>query len=242
MLEPVKKIRLYESIVQQIQQLILNGELKPGDKLPPERDLSDRLNVSRTSMREALRALEMMGYLHSKVGTGGGTYVRAITLDNMISPFSQLLLRNDEFIVELLELRLFIEIEVARLAAIRRTEEDLDNMQTAIQQMENEIESGGTGLYGDNAFHRSLATAANNRVIQQLLIMCGDLLEVEREEHLAGTKGEPIRASNQHKEILEAIENKDDEKAAQIMSSHIHRISRVIKSAREMRDSDNGSE
>jgi GntR family transcriptional repressor for pyruvate dehydrogenase complex len=241
MLEPVKKIRLYESIVQQIQHLILKGELKPGDKLPPERDLSERLNVSRTSMREALRSLEMMGYLHSKVGTGGGTYVQAISLDNMISPFSQLLLRNDEFIVELLELRLFIEIEVARLAAIRRTEEDLENMQAAIQQMEDEIKAGGTGLFGDNAFHRSLATAANNRVIQQLLIMCGDLQEVEREEHLAGTEGEPVRASNQHKEILEAIKNKDDEKAAQIMSSHIHNISKEIKSARARKDSGNGA-
>src|SRR6056297_3219907 len=153
-LEPVKKIRLYESIVKQIQHLINEGDLIPGQKLPPERELAEELNVSRTSIREALRALEMMGYLESKVGVGGGTFIKEITIDNIISPFSKVLLKNDDFIVELLEVRLFLEIESARLAAMRRTDKDIENMQKAIAQMEDEIQRGDSGLNGDNAFHR----------------------------------------------------------------------------------------
>ena len=235
-LEPVKKIRLYESIVQQIQHLILSGNLKSGERLPPERELAEQLNVSRTSIREALRALEMMGFLVSRVGTGGGTYVREISLDSIISPFSQVLLRNDEFIVELLELRLFLEIEVARLAALRRTEETLTAMETAIDRMAKDIEEGGTGLNGDNDFHRAIASAANNRVIQLLQNMCGDLLEVEREEHLKNDIRESVRALDQHKKILSAIRKNDDEKAGQIMSRHIHKISKYIKSSRHKKN------
>lgn len=236
MLEPVKKIRLYENIVQQIQQLISSGSLKPGQKLPPERSLAEELNVSRTSIREALRSLEMMGYLESKVGIGGGTYVKEISFDNIISPFSQVLLQNDDFIVELLEVRLFLEIEVARLAAIRRSDEDLEKMQQAIRQMEEEIAKGKTGLDGDNAFHRALSEAGNNRVLQQFVYMCGDLLEVEREAHLAASKKESKKALEQHKELLTAIEAGDDERAKLLMSKHIHNISKVIKSNRAKRN------
>jgi len=237
MLEPVKKIRLYESIVQQIQHLILSGNLKSGERLPPERELADQLNVSRTSIREALRALEMMGFLESRVGTGGGTYVRDISLDSIISPFSQVLLRNDEFIVELLELRLFLEIEVARLAALRRTNDDIAAMEDAVDKMAAELEDGETGLNGDNDFHRAIASAANNRVIQLLQNMCGDLLEVEREEHLKNNHQESVRALNQHRDILLAIKKGDDETAGQIMSRHIHKISKFIKSNRDKKNS-----
>lgn len=233
MLEPVKKIRLYESIVKQIQKLIIDGDLKPGQKLPPERELSLELNVSRTSMREALRSLEMMGYLESKVGVGGGTYVKDISLQNMISPFSRILLQNDDFIVELLEVRLLLEIESARLAAIRRTDEDLKKMHLAVEQMEKEIKSGKTGLDGDNTFHKAISEAGSNRVLQQFVSMCGDLLEVEREEHLLNSKEESNKALKQHKELLKAIEAGDEEKAQQLMSKHIHSISRVIKSNRQ---------
>lgn len=232
-LEPVKKIRLYESIVKQIQNLINEGELQPGQKLPPERELATELNVSRTSIREALRALEMMGYLESKVGVGGGTYIKEITLDNIISPFSKMLLKNDDFIIELLEVRLFLEIESARLAALRRTDEDIENMQKGIAQMEDEIQRGDSGLNGDNAFHRAISEAADNRVLQQFVYMCGDLLEVEREEHLLTQEDEPQRALSVHKKILEAIKNKDEEKAQKLMRNHILNISKLIKRNRK---------
>jgi GntR family transcriptional regulator, transcriptional repressor for pyruvate dehydrogenase complex len=235
MLEPVKKIRLYESIVKQIQKLILSGELQPGDRLPPERMLAEQLNVSRTAIREALRSLEMMGFLESKVGVGGGTYVKKITINNILSPFSQILLQNDDFIVELLEVRLFLEIEVARLAAIRRDEEDLKKIHEAIEEMESAIRRGETGLLGDNAFHKALAVATSNTVLQQLLLLCGNLLELEREEHLSSSKTESKKALIQHKKLAHAIEQGDDKRAQTIMRDHIHDISKTIKSNRANR-------
>lgn len=229
-LEPVKKIRLYESIVKQIQHLINEGELKPGQKLPPERELAEELNVSRTSIREALRALEMMGYLESKVGVGGGTYIKEISLDNILSPFSKMLLKNGDFIIELLEMRLFLEIEAARLAAIRRSDEDLKKMQAAIDQMEQEINNGRSGLNGDNNFHYALSDAADNRVLKHFVNMCGDLLEVEREAHLNNNEGESEKALAQHKQLLTAIRNRDEEQAQNLMRNHILNISKIIKS------------
>ncbi len=238
-LKPVKKIRLYESIVKQIQHLISEGELKPGQKLPPERELAEDLNVSRTSIREALRALEMMGYLESKVGVGGGTYIKEITLDNILSPFSKVLLKNEDFILELLEMRLFLEIETARLAAIRRTQEDLDKMQEAIDQMQKEINKGKSGLDGDNAFHRAISVAANNRVLEHFVNMCGDLLEVEREAHLNNNEGESEKALTQHKKLLDAIKDEDEEKAQQLMQKHILNISRIIKTNHKKKNNNN---
>ena len=234
-LEPVKKIRLYESIVKQIQKLVSTGTLKPGQKLPPERDLAEELGVSRTSIREALRALEMMGYLESRVGVGGGTYIKEMTLSNMISPFSETLLQNDEFIVELLEVRLVLEIEVVRLAAMRRDKGVVTRLQEAIDDMESQIENGETGLRADNAFHKVLADGAGNRVLQEFVRMCGHLLEVEREEHLRTRSDEPRRALNQHKAILEAVQNQDSEEAQRLMEEHILKISEVIKSNRARR-------
>jgi GntR family transcriptional regulator, transcriptional repressor for pyruvate dehydrogenase complex len=134
--------------------------------------------------------------------------------------------------VELLEVRLLLEIESARLAAIRRTDEDLELMRNAVVQMGKEIKNGQTGLHGDNAFHKAISEAGNNRVLQQFVSMCGDLLEVEREEHLLNSKEEAEKALKQHKELLKAIEAGDEDKSQQLMSKHIHSISRVIKSNR----------
>lgn len=231
MLEPVKKVRLYEAIVKQLQDLISSNKLKPGEKLPPERQLAEELNVSRTSIREALRTLEMMGYLESKVGISGGTFVKDITMETVVSPFSKILVRNGNFITDLLETRLVLEIEVARLAALRRNDEDLEKIASAVKNMENEIKDGGTGINGDNEFHRALGSAAHNDVLLNMVKMCGDLMEMQREEHLSNLEGEPERALKSHKAILKAVKEKDEEKAQSLMRKHITNLQSIIKEA-----------
>ena len=230
MLEPVKKVRLYEAIVKQLQDLITSNKLKPGEKLPPERQLAEELNVSRTSIREALRTLEMMGYLESKVGISGGTFVKEVTMETVVSPFSQLLVRNGNYITDLLETRLVLEIEVARLAALRRGDEDLVRIENAVKNMEAEIKEGGTGINGDNEFHRALGAAAHNDVLLNMVRMCGDLMEVQREEHLTNLDGEPDRALRSHKAICKAVREKNEEKAQSLMRKHITNLQNIIKS------------
>ena len=115
LLEPVKRSRIYEHIVDQIHALIREGRWEPGDQIPPERELAERFRVSRTSVREALRALEMQGMIESR--QGGGTFVRSANAEALIPPLTAAILRGQRELPEVLEVRELIEPGIARLAA-----------------------------------------------------------------------------------------------------------------------------
>lgn len=218
MLEPLKKKKLYEEIVKQLTDLIEEGKLLPGDKLPSERQLAEELNVSRTAIREALRAMESMGYIESKVG--GGTFVKAISLDNVLHPFSAVLSQNKKLISELLEVRQLLEAEITLLAAKRSTDEDFQAMQQALDEMEQDIESGGIGLKGDNDFHTALATASRNSAMSEILRMCAGLLSKSRQTTLR-IPGQPKKSLEDHKAIFGAIKNRSESLAQELMKDHI---------------------
>lgn len=218
MLEPIKKTRLFEDIVKQIIDLINDGSLKPGDKLSPERELAVELNVSRTAIREALRALELMGFIDSKVG--GGTYIRQITLDNVIDPFTILLAQDKKLVLELIEVRQLLETEIVRLATQRINAQKIEEIEQSIELMENEIANGGIGIAGDNAFHESLAKAAENTAMAKILNMCGDLLSFSRKATLL-IPGQPKKSLEDHKNIFTAISSHDEKSATRLMKEHL---------------------
>ena len=218
MLEPPKKTRLYENIIEQLIALINEGTLKPGDKLPSERKLAEDLGVSRTAIREALRSLETMGYLSSKVG--GGTYINRITLGNVMSPFSTMLSQNKKLIVELLEVRMLLETEIARLAAKRITPFKIKNIQATIDNMRAEIEAGNTGIEYENGFHNALAIASENEAMKLILDMCGNLLSQTRQATLS-IPGQPQRSLADHERIFEAVRQGDAKLAASRMKQHL---------------------
>jgi GntR family transcriptional repressor for pyruvate dehydrogenase complex len=218
MLEPLKKTRLYEEIVKQLIGLIEGGTLKPGDKLPSERQMAEELGVSRTAIREALRALESMGYIESKVG--GGTFIREISLDRALLPFSTVLSQDKNLIKELLEVRQLLESEIALLASKRATEEDIKRMEAALGSMREDIDGGGIGLRGDNAFHDALALASRNMAMSKILGLCDELLSKSRESTLR-IPGQPARSLEDHFAILNAVKNKDHLLAQQLMKQHI---------------------
>ncbi|MGI6161419.1 MAG: FadR/GntR family transcriptional regulator [Christensenellales bacterium] len=220
MLEPLKKTRLYEEIIKQLMELIKNGSLKPGDRLPPERQLAEQLNVSRTAIREALRSLETMGLIESKVG--GGTFVKAITLDNIIDPFSAMLMQDKTLIRELIEVRRLLEGEIARLAANRVTDEKVEHISQAIEAMKKDIESGGTGLTGENEFHNALAMASENGAMIKILAMCRELLSKTREATLS-IPGQPEKSISDHQAILNAVKCGDGDKAKYLMKVHLNK-------------------
>ncbi|MBR2224130.1 MAG: FadR family transcriptional regulator, partial [Christensenellaceae bacterium] len=178
MLTPLKKTKLYEEISKQIISLINSGELKPGDKLPPERSLAEQLNVSRTAIREALRALESMGYIESKVG--GGTFVREISLENIISPVSAMFQQDESLLKDLIAVRLLLETEMASLAAKHITPEKAMKIEEAIVLMRKEVAKGEIGLRGDNSFHAALAEASGNSAMSLISDMCMELLSKTR--------------------------------------------------------------
>jgi GntR family transcriptional repressor for pyruvate dehydrogenase complex len=226
MLEPLKKTRLYEEIIKQLQDLIRKGQLKPGDKLPPERELALQLNVSRTAIREALRSLESMGFIESRVG--GGTFIKEVTLDNIMDPFSSILSQDKKLILELIEVRLLLEVETARLAAKRIDEQKSREIEKALELMEREIVEGGIGIQGDNMFHNAVAIAAGNTALMKILNMCDDLLSSTREATLK-IPGQPQKTLIDHRNIYEAIISGDEKRAASLMKDHLTKAQKNLE-------------
>src|SRR2546430_10638856 len=122
-LEPVRKTRIYEEVASQIQRLITDGRLRPGDHLPPERELAERFGVSRTSVRDAIRVLELMGLLEPRQGEG--TVVRDLSPDSLVSPLASLLVRNRTLLADLLDVRKMIEPALAARAPAHASGDDL---------------------------------------------------------------------------------------------------------------------
>src|SRR5437588_8945176 len=130
LIEPVKRSRIYEHIVEQIRALIREGRWAPGDQIPPERELAERFRVSRTSVREALRALEMQGVIDSR--QGGGTLVRTADTEALVPPLAAAILRGRRELAEVLEVRELIEPGIARRAAIRATAEHVSELENLL--------------------------------------------------------------------------------------------------------------
>ena len=218
MYEPLKKTRLYEEIVKQIIDKIKSGELKPGDRLPTERDLALQLAVSRTAIREALRSMELMGIIDSRVG--GGTFIREMTLENLMDPFAGILSKNERLIIELIEVRMLLEVEIAKLAARKNDEKSMHLLEKSLVLMEKEVAEGGLGLHGDNAFHQALALAADNLAMTSITRLCGELLNTTRKAALEALKDRMLGVEH-HKAIFQAVKAGDEEKAGRLMKHHL---------------------
>ena len=218
MLEPLTKTRLYEEIVKQIINRIKSGELKPGDRLPTERDLALQLNVSRTAIREALRSLETMGVIDSKVGSG--TYIKEMSLDILMNSFAGVLSKNARLIIELIEVRLLLEVEIAKLAARKIDESKIRAIEKTLVLMENEIKDGELGIKGDNEFHNELANAADNLAMTSILWLCGELLASTRKAALKAM-GDTKIGLEHHRAILEAVKTGNEEEAGRLMKEHL---------------------
>jgi GntR family transcriptional repressor for pyruvate dehydrogenase complex len=215
---PLNKTRLYEDIIKRIMDSIKRGDLKPGDKLPTERELVQQLNVSRTAIREALRSLEILGVVYSKVGSG--TYIKEMSLDVLMDSFAGILKKNERMIMELIEVRMLLEVEIAKLAAQRITEEKAQSLEKAVKLMEKEIKEGGLGIKGDNAFHNELAIAADNLAMTSILNLCGELLDTTRIAALKAL-GDPRIGLEHHSMILDAVKKKNSEEAGRLMKEHL---------------------
>ena len=219
-IEPIKKRRLSEEVLKKLQSMIIDGTYKAGDQLPSERELSELFQVSRASIREALRVLETLGFLDSRVGIAGGTFVKKISIDALIDPFSEILGNEKELIIEMLDFRRILETEIARLAALKRTEEDIVLMRESLILMRKDIDSGGIGIEGDTSFHDALASASHNSVFKKMLSMAKGLLLKTRQTTMQ-LKGQPEKSIKDHLGILSAVEKGDPELSSKLMMEHL---------------------
>jgi GntR family transcriptional regulator, transcriptional repressor for pyruvate dehydrogenase complex len=224
-LGPIKSTRIYEEIVRQVKQLISEGRFKSGDRLPPERELAEKFVVSRTSVREALRALESLGLID--IRPGEGTFVREVSIDALIGPLALVMTSQREAIGELFEARRVLEPAIAALAASRATPDEVQEMERILEDQAREIAEGRTGLAQDAAFHAAIGTASHNRAITRLVHAIMDLLTQSREESI-NTPGRPTRSHQDHRRIVQAIARRNSAAARQAMLDHLVAVEALV--------------
>jgi GntR family transcriptional repressor for pyruvate dehydrogenase complex len=212
------KAKLVDRVVENIQTLILDRQLEPGTRLPPERDFADRMGVSRTVLREAVRILVTKGLLETRHGVG--TVVRHVSSDQFLGPMNLLLQTNNLSVEQLHEVRSILEVGVVRLAAHHAEAKDLAALRALLEQMNREPVSTAAFVALDDQFHSALAQATHNPLLLVLADSIGAIMhEVRLQVHeftrIAGA------AIPDHIRILEAIEAHDAEAAAAAMQSHL---------------------
>ncbi len=224
-LAPIKSTRIYQEIVRQVKAMIAEGRLKSGDRLPPERDLAEKFLVSRTSVREALRALESLGLI--EIRPGEGTFVREVSVESLIEPLALVMTSQREAVHELFEARRLLEPAIAALAASRSTPEEIQEMERILEEQAKEVAAGHTGLAQDAQFHGAIGTAAHNRAITRIVHAIMDLLAQSREESL-NTPGRPTRSHQDHRKILAAIAARNERLARQAMLDHLEAVEALV--------------
>ena len=218
----VRTSRLYEQIVQQIEESILKGDLKPGDQLPAERELAQRFGVSRTAVREAVKALREKGLVEAYSGRGtfitdGTSQAVRQSLDLMVK------IGQPEGSTHLAEVRAILEPEIAALAALRAQESDLVVMRDAVAVMDRSQRDPDAYIEADLDFHLALAEAASNPLILSLIDSIVGLLREQR-LRIFNVPGGPERGQFHHKHILQAVERRDGDKAREAMRAHLEQV------------------
>jgi GntR family transcriptional repressor for pyruvate dehydrogenase complex len=220
-LRPVSRPRLYEQVAQQILAWVRDNGLEVGDRLPPERDLAVRLGVSRATVSQALVAMEVVGVIHVRHGDG------AVLVDSSgSSKVVESLRRHAQQLPDIIEAREALESKLAALAAVRRSEEDLARIDAALSDMQRDIEDGGRGVEGDEAFHAAVTTAGHSALLQQLMNEISDLIKETRIESLS-QPGRPQESLEGHRAIAAAIRDQNPDAAAAAMRAHVDKVSDV---------------
>jgi GntR family transcriptional regulator, transcriptional repressor for pyruvate dehydrogenase complex len=220
-LRPLKRSRLFEDLVERLGQLVGEAGMAPGDRFPPERELSERLGVSRTSIRQAMVVLQSQGFVD--VRHGEGVFLRRSQGFGELLPR---LLERRRRLPEVFEAREALEVKLAELAAVRRGRNDLAAMRRALRRMTDEVAAGGTGIEGDTEFHDAIAAAARNKVLEHVIGGLADAIRESHEESLA-EPGRPRESIEAHRRILSAIEERSPQRAAETMRDHLRVVADV---------------
>lgn len=215
---PIRQGRVSEEIAEQLKESILLGHFKPGDKLPSERDLAEQFHVSRVAIREALRALENIGFTVTRQGATGGAYVTDLTFERLAQAFLDLFLAGKISIPEMYEVRRLVEPEVARLAASSINSEYGRRLSEALSAEELPTESFPEDFDRKTRVHLILAEMCGNRFFDALVRSAMDLTR----KVIEAVQPDPmfIHPAGMHRPIVEAVLAGDPEAAAEAMRKH----------------------
>ncbi len=223
-----------DKIIGQIRGLISSGQLNPGDRLPSERKLAEKLGVGRTHVRDAIAKLEFYGIL--KTLPQSGTIVEGIGITALEGLITDVLKLEESEFVDLVETRTLLETQAARMAAQRRTTEDIINMKNALDAYEAKVRNGLPAVEEDLLFHLTIAEAGRNTVLKSLmLIITPDIVKNFTKLDVC-KDGRFYRSLEEHKVILEYIVNQKPELAANAMEEHLQDVTDYSKTLKENRD------
>jgi len=217
----IRASRLYEQIVQQVEESIHKGALKPGDQLPPERELAEQFGVSRTAVREAVKTLREKGLVEAYPGRG--TFITDGSSNTMRQSLHRMMRSGNEGFAFLAEVREILEPEIAALATTRADQENLAAMKEQVEVMDASKTDPDAYIEADLDFHLALAEAAGNPIILSLIDSIVGLLREQR-IGIFQVKGGPERGQYHHKKILEAIEHRDPAGARDAMKAHLKQV------------------
>jgi GntR family transcriptional repressor for pyruvate dehydrogenase complex len=223
--ETVRKERRYEQVAEQIQKLIAQGLLKSGDRLPPERELATRFGVARSSIRDAVRTLEVMGILEPR--QGAGTVVRDLSADSLVVPLATVLVRKRELVAELLDVRRMLEPGLAARAARNATVEEVLELEDILRRQAEKMGRGEPTIEEDSEFHYTIGRAARNSVVLKVLDVLMDLLRESRARSLQAP-GRPERSYAGHMRVLRAIKRRDPDAAEKAVRKHLEEIESIV--------------
>jgi len=229
MFKAAKTHRLSHNIVEQIRKAILGGELKPGDRLPPEKELAEHFEVSKASLREAFRALEALGFLEIKQGMSGGAFVREVDLEIARNNFFNYIFFQNPSIHEFTQLRSLLEPKVAEIAAKKITDGQLADLEDNLAKTKKMLSQSKNSFYYelDTYFHHRICTITKNRLICFVIdslknAIVNIKLELDLDHDFS------VMVYDAHVRIVEALGKRDPDMARKTMLEHIEDVDRVL--------------
>jgi DNA-binding FadR family transcriptional regulator len=229
--------RIFQDVVDQIQDAIIDGRLQSGDKLPAERELKDLLKTSRSTLREALRVLEHKGLIEIKLGVGGGAIVRSASADQVTESLGLLIRSQQVSLNHLAEFREGVEGDVTAIAARRAGNADIARLRKLLEEASRHADSGATAvndfLRADKALHLALAKISKNPVYISVLKTVHENIHRYYERYLAMDTAEMRENLTDLGNIVAAVAEKDPDKARRLAQGHVRRFSRYMKKEKE---------
>ena len=221
-IEGVKRRRLHEPVADQIRQAIFKGLIVTGHKLPPEREMAEHFQTSRVALREALRSLEKEGLITIKRGAGGGAFVADFdsALNALADSLNTVVRLGSAKSADLTEMRCILEPEITKLATIRATPEDISAIEAVLVAQEQELEGGELSRKLDMEFHRCIAEAAHNPVMNIVVSAVNQSIRnsILRSKRTAEMRQ---RVVTYHRQIFEAVRSGDASLAKNVMNAHV---------------------
>jgi len=220
--ETIARSKVYQAVAQQLERHIMQ-HLKPGDLLPPERQLCEMLGVSRGSVRDAIRSLELKGLLEPRQGIGTVVCRTAATTAGSLA---EALRSKRKLVLELIDVRKIIEPALAARAAARATEQEIAELQDILARQDVKVQRGELAVEEDSEFHYTIALACNNSAVVKAVDVLMDLLRDTREHSLQG-KGRQESSLAGHRRIFSALKRRDSAAAEVAMRRHLQEIENI---------------